>query len=171
MEFSKQPQIKTSVVACVIDEQDRVLLTRRCIEPFCSQWVMPGGKIDHGEPILAALHREVLEEVGIEVRAEGLIDVFEHVNIGKGNDHFIILYYRASPLSFDLKPNGEECTEAVWAAKSALPGYSMPPGTRHILGKIFPELGWGDQAPPPRVPADEIPGEKQLPQICTFENG
>ncbi|WP_432823645.1 NUDIX domain-containing protein, partial [Trichloromonas sp.] len=128
MEFSKQSQIKTSVVACVIDDQERVLLTRRCIEPFCSLWVMPGGKIDHGEPILAALHREVLEEVGIEVRAEGLIDVFEHVNIGKGNDHFIILYYRASPLSFDLAPNGEECTEARWVSKDELAGYSMPPG-------------------------------------------
>ncbi|OHB24884.1 MAG: DNA mismatch repair protein MutT [Desulfuromonadaceae bacterium GWC2_58_13] len=171
MEFSKQPQIKTSVVACVIDEQDRVLLTRRCIEPFCSLWVMPGGKIDHGESILEALHREVKEEVGIEVRAEGLIDVFEHVNVGQSNAHFIILYYRASPLSFDLKPNGEECTVAVWVGKSALSGYPMPPGTRHILGKVFPELGWGDQPPPARIPADEIPGEKQLPQVCPFENG
>ncbi len=170
MEFRKQA-IKTSVVACVIDEKERVLLTRRCIEPFCSQWVMPGGKIDHGEPILAALHREVMEEVGIEVRAETLIDVFEHVNVGKQNDHFIILYYRASPLSFDLKPNGDECTEAIWVAKNSLSGYSMPPGTRHILSKIFPELGWGDQAPSARVMADEIPGEMQLPQICTPENG
>ena len=49
MDFKKQ-SIKTSVVACVIDEQERVLLTRRGIEPFSGQWVMPGGKVDHGEP-------------------------------------------------------------------------------------------------------------------------
>lgn len=171
MEFAKQPLIKTSVVACVIDERERVLLTRRCIEPFCSLWVMPGGKIDHGESILAAMHREVREEVGIEIRAEGLIDVFEHVKVGLRNDHFIILYYRASPLSLTLQPNGEECTEAIWVGKNELPRYPMPPGTRHILGKVFPELGWGDQIPPDRIPADELPGEKQLPQICPFENG
>jgi len=53
-EFKKQ-HIKASVVACIIDEQNRVLLTRRCIEPFCGQWGMPGGKIDHGEPLLEAL--------------------------------------------------------------------------------------------------------------------
>ena len=35
MEFAKQPRIKTSVVACVIDDRERVLLTRRCIQPFC----------------------------------------------------------------------------------------------------------------------------------------
>lgn len=54
MEFKKQ-HIKASIVACIIDEQNRVLLTRRCIEPFCEQWGMPGGKIDHGEPLLEAL--------------------------------------------------------------------------------------------------------------------
>lgn len=169
MEFSKQPRIKTSVVACVIDEQERVLLTRRCIHPFCSLWVMPGGKIDHGEAILTALHREVMEEVGIEVHAEGLIDVYEHVNVGEKNDHFIILYYRARPLSFELKPNGDECTEAIWAAKPDLPRYPMPPGTRHILGKLFPELGWNAPPPPDLLPADELPGEKQLPQVCKVE--
>ena len=64
MRFDKQA-IKTSVVACIIDDQQRVLLTRRCIEPFCGQWVMPGGKVDHGEPLLKALHREVQEEVNL----------------------------------------------------------------------------------------------------------
>ena len=73
MEFKKK-HVKTAVVACIIDDQERVLLTRRCIEPFCDDWVMPGGKIDHGEAILAALHREVEEEVGIKVQVEGLID-------------------------------------------------------------------------------------------------
>ncbi len=170
MEFTKQPHIKASVVACIIDEQERVLLTRRCIHPFCSQWVMPGGKIDHGESILAALHREVEEEVGITVRAEGLIDVFEHIGVGDRNDHFIILYYRASPLSFDLVPNGDECTEAKWVSKDELAGYSMPPGGRHILGKLFPELGWGDEPPPDRVLEDELPGELKLPQICSSED-
>ena len=66
MDFKEQ-SIKTSIVACIIDDQKRVLLTRRCIEPFCGQWVMPGGKVDHGEPLAEALHREVREEVGLEV--------------------------------------------------------------------------------------------------------
>jgi len=170
MEFAKQPLIKTSVVACVIDEQERVLLTRRCIQPFCSLWVMPGGKIDHGEAILAALHREVQEEVGITVRAEGLIDVYEHVGVGEKNEHFIILYYRASPLCLDLKPNGDECTEAIWVGKAELPRYPMPPGTRYILGKLFPELGWHETAPPERRPNEELLDEN-LPQVRPAEEG
>jgi len=155
MDFTKQT-IKTSVVACIIDDQQRVLLTRRCIEPFSSQWVMPGGKIDHGEALLAALHREVREEVGLEIRAEGLIDVYEHLGIGSRQDHYVILYYRCTPLSFALKPNRDECTEALWAPSQRLPGMALPPGCRHILAQVYPELGWG-QTPKPEDAADEIP--------------
>jgi len=164
MDFTKQP-IKTSVVACIIDEKERVLLTRRCIPPFCGQWVMPGGKIDKGEAILAALHREVLEEVGIGIRIDALVDVFEHIGVGERNDHFIILYYRAHPLSLDLAPNGEEVTEAIWVEHHRLPAFHLPPGTRHILSKIFPDLGWGQGAPPVRHPEAELPGGQPLPQL------
>lgn len=137
MDFKKQ-SIKTSVVACIIDDQERVLLTRRCIEPFCGQWVMPGGKVDHGEPLLEALHREVREEVGIEVHIDGLLDVYEHVALGDNNDHYVILYYRAHPLTVELLPNDQEVTEADWVSAEDLAKHNMTPGTRHILAKVYP---------------------------------
>jgi 8-oxo-dGTP diphosphatase len=137
MDFKKQ-SIKTSVVACVIDEKERVLLTRRCIEPFCGQWVMPGGKVDHGEPLLEALHREVREEVGIEVHVDGLLDVYEHVALGDNNDHYVILYYRTHPVTNELHPNNMEVTEAEWVSAKQLTNYDMTPGTRHILAQIYP---------------------------------
>jgi 8-oxo-dGTP diphosphatase len=157
MEFRKQA-IKTSVVACIVDGDGRVLLTRRCVHPFCGQWVMPGGKIDLGEPIVEALHREVREEVGLEIRVEGLIDVFEHLRVGDNGDHFVILYYRAAPLSLDPTPDGVECTEAVWVEQERLPGLALTPGTRHILAKVFPDVGFGNGAPPPLSAEGEVPG-------------
>lgn len=141
MEFRKQA-IKTSVVACVVDAAGRVLLTRRTVEPFHGLWVMPGGKIDHGEPILQALHREVREEVGIEVRVEGLIDAYEHIGVGSNGDHFVILYYRAAPLTLELHPDGVECDEAVWVEARQLPQMQLAPGARHILSRLYPELPW-----------------------------
>jgi 8-oxo-dGTP diphosphatase len=150
MDFTKQ-HIKTAVVACIIDGDDRVVLTRRCIEPFCGQWVMPGGKIDHGEPLLEALHREVREEVGLEVHVDGLVDVYEHVGIGPHNDHYVILYYRAHPVSLELTPNGDEVTEARWVPAAELCRYNMTPGSRHILARLFP----GCLADPGQ-PADEL---------------
>jgi 8-oxo-dGTP diphosphatase len=166
MDFTKQPRIKTSVVACIIDERQQVLLTRRCIPPFCGQWVMPGGKIDHGEAILAALHREVREEVGLDIQVEGLIDVFEHVRVGEHDDHFVILYYRAAPVGGALKVNCDECSEAVWMPREQLPLLDLPPGTRHILTRIFPELAW----PTTATPAD-APCSADNPLMCSIEKG
>jgi 8-oxo-dGTP diphosphatase len=136
----KKEHIVTSVVAVIIDDEDQVLLTRRNISPFHGLWVMPGGKIDLGEPILKALHREVMEEVGLEVEVGELIDVFEHLTPGEENDHFIILYYRCRPLFCDINHNHVEVAEAQWVSRGELKNYPMPDGTRFILGKIFPEL-------------------------------
>lgn len=136
----KKEHIVTSVVAVIIDSDERVLLTKRNIAPFQGMWVMPGGKIDLGEPILKALHREVMEEVGLEVEVEDLIDVFEHLTPGGENNHFVILYYRCRPLSCAIDHNPQEVIEARWVARNELPSYKTPDGTRFILGKIFPEL-------------------------------
>lgn len=155
MDFTKQ-SIKTSVVACIIDDQKRVLLTRRCIEPFCGQWVMPGGKVDHGEPLLQALHREVREEVGIDVHVDGLLDVYEHVALGARNDHYVILYYRAHPLTVQLTPNNQEVTEAAWVDSNELEAYQMTPGTRHILAQVFP-----GSLQDPGEPEDELASRRR----------
>jgi 8-oxo-dGTP diphosphatase len=136
----KKEHIVTSVVAVIIDDEQRVLLTRRNVAPFKDMWVMPGGKIDLGEPILRALHREVREEVGLEVEVGGLVDVFEHLSPGEENDHFIILYYRCRPLYCEIRHNQTEVAEARWVARGDLAGYLLPEGTRYILAKVFPEF-------------------------------
>ncbi len=136
----KKEHIVTSVVAVIIDHEDRVLLTKRSIAPFHGKWVMPGGKIDLGEPILKALHREVMEEVGLEIEVEDLIDVFEHLTPGEDNSHFIILFYLCRPLYCAVNHNPHEVEEARWVSRSDLANYEMPEGTKYVLGKLFPEL-------------------------------
>jgi 8-oxo-dGTP diphosphatase len=123
----RKQHVVTSVVAVIVDPDDRILLTRRAVAPFLGLWVMPGGKIDLGEPILRALHREVREEVGLEVSVEGLVDVFEHLTPGSDNDHFVILYYRCRPVTHAVVPNPHEvaearCPRAHAAAKSGRAG-------------------------------------------------
>jgi 8-oxo-dGTP diphosphatase len=136
----RKQHVVTSVVAVVVDDAERVLLTRRSIPPFQGLWVMPGGKIDLGEPILRAVHREVREEVGIEIVVGEIVDVFEHLTPGPQNDHFVILYYRCRPKGHELLPNPAEVAEARWVPRAELPGFAMPEGTRYILGKLFAEL-------------------------------
>jgi 8-oxo-dGTP diphosphatase len=134
----KKDYVVTSVVAVIINFAGEVLLTKRNIPPFLGQWVMPGGKIDLGEPIIKAVKREVFEEVGLEVEVQNLLDVFEHVTPGEDHYHFVILYYRCHPLSNELNHNDAEVAEARWVPKSELWQYNMPKGTKFILEKLFP---------------------------------
>lgn len=127
-------------MAVIVDDEGRVLLTRRSVPPFLDLWVMPGGKVDLGEALVDALKREVHEEVGLEVEIEGLIDVFEHITPGEENCHFVILYYRCRPLYCDVVHNKDEVSEFAWVSCSDLVKYDMPAGGRFILGKIFPEF-------------------------------
>lgn len=140
----KKDHIVTSVVAVIVDSDGQVLLTKRNVNPFKGEWVMPGGKIDLGEPIIAALQREVREEVGLEVEVQDLVDVFEHVTPGDDNYHFVILYYRCRPLSCDISHNHEEVSEVCWAARDKVADFRMPEGTRFIMGKVFKA---GQQSP------------------------
>jgi 8-oxo-dGTP diphosphatase len=136
----KAGHIVTSVVAVIVDDQDQVLLTKRNVPPFQGEWVMPGGKIDLGEPIVEALKREVYEEVGLEVEVGQLIDVFEHVTPGQDNYHFIIIYYLCTPVFCDISHNQHEVAEARWVPRDELMNYKIPAGAKFILGKIFPEV-------------------------------
>ena len=86
----------TSIVAAVgavILRGDDVLLIQRARAPFQGHWSIPGGKIDHGEPHLTALAREVLEETGVTFDVLGLIGVFEALPDRRDDRHFLMIDY------------------------------------------------------------------------------
>jgi 8-oxo-dGTP diphosphatase len=135
MKYRKKA-VRTAVVAIVRDDEGRILLTKRAIPPYLGKWVMPGGKIDPGEPITAALIREVKEEVGLDVHVERLVDIFEVTPSAEHRDHYVILYYLASPRGGRLVFN-EEISEVTWADRNTLSNLEITEGTRHILSKVL----------------------------------
>lgn len=67
----RQP-VRLVVGAAIVDDLVRPtrLLSARRTEPaaLAGGWELPGGKVDEGESPLSALHREVLEELGVRVQ-------------------------------------------------------------------------------------------------------
>jgi 8-oxo-dGTP diphosphatase len=58
------------VAAALYDERGQVLIAQRPVgRHMAGRWEFPGGKVDGGETELAALTRELREELGIEVAA------------------------------------------------------------------------------------------------------
>lgn len=87
-----KPTITISVGA-VIFRGDAVLLIRRAKPPFEGQWSIPGGRLEFGETIEQAIHRELREETAITARLTGPIGVFEAIpaNVAGFDAHVVMV--------------------------------------------------------------------------------
>jgi ADP-ribose pyrophosphatase YjhB (NUDIX family) len=69
---------KIAVGTIIRTEQHRLVLVRRAIEPGYGKWVFPGGYVDRGEPLTVAAIREAREESGLDVRLDGLVNIYSY---------------------------------------------------------------------------------------------
>ena len=65
--------VRPSVSAVIFDRRGRLLLQQRSDG---GQWGLPGGSVEVGESVTAAVAREVLEETGLRVTVRRLIGVY-----------------------------------------------------------------------------------------------
>lgn len=56
------------VVAAIIKKEDKIFITRRGYGEFIDMWEFPGGKIESGETKEEALHREIKEELELDIK-------------------------------------------------------------------------------------------------------
>lgn len=125
----------TLVVAAVLVRAGRVLAARR-IQP-AGKWEFPGGKREPGEEPLAALQRELEEELGIGVRVHA-----EIVPSGGGvwpiNERLVIRLWYASPLG---DPQCRADHDALaWLTPAELPDLDWLAADVPIVARIAAEL-------------------------------
>lgn len=110
----------------LIRDGERILLVQRGRPPFQGYWSLPGGGVELGETVEAALRREVREETGLEVAAGrflGYTDAIEHDAEGRVRYHYVIMYFEAHLAGGVLSP-ADDAAEARWVA---------PPEARQLL--------------------------------------
>jgi 8-oxo-dGTP pyrophosphatase MutT (NUDIX family) len=90
---------------------------------YTQKYVLPGGGINPGEEIIAALMREVREETSIQVEVGEFLhfetDFFYYDPLDLAI-HGFLFYYRCKPLSLDISlpdyPPEEELELALWVS-------------------------------------------------------
>lgn len=90
------------VVGCIVEEQGRILLCKRAIEPRHGYWTVPAGFLELGESTVQGAVRETLEEAGASVEVIAPYAHFDVPHIGQA-----YLFYRARLRSPELSAGPE----------------------------------------------------------------
>lgn len=96
----------------------KLLLVRRAMNPERGKWSLPAGFVDQGEDPRATAAREALEETGLVVTVESVIDVFYNPP-GQGGASIFILY-RAQRVGGELVA-GDDAEAAAFFGLDQLP--------------------------------------------------
>lgn len=121
------------VVAAVIVRDSRVLICQRTEkQAFALQWEFPGGKVEAGEELRAALARELREELGIEAAVEQEIaSVLHEYAEGLAVElHFFLVK------EFVGEIENRIFREVRWEERTALDSESFLEADREVVRKI-----------------------------------
>jgi 8-oxo-dGTP diphosphatase len=114
----------------VVVRDGQLLLARSPVPGGPSEWVMPGGGMEHGEDPYDTVRREVEEETGYLIEVTGLLGVgsFRGTLPGRGlrrpaDHHSVQLVYEGRVTGGDLRNEIGGSTElAAWQPLDAVPG-------------------------------------------------
>ena len=109
------PKVAVGTIITAGSGDNRIVLVRRAIEPGYGLWVFPGGYVDRGEEVTAAARREAREEAGLEVRLDGLVNIYSYAE-----RPLIIIVYSATWIGGELCTD-EECLEARLFSPEEIP--------------------------------------------------
>jgi ADP-ribose pyrophosphatase YjhB (NUDIX family) len=125
--------------AAVVIHEGRVLLIRRGKPPSAGEWSIPGGAVELGESVEAALRREVREETGLEIAVGRFLEVFERVEPdgdGGVRFHFVVLDYAATVVGGTLRA-GDDAADAAFAEPDDLDRYALADTVRRVIARAL----------------------------------
>jgi ADP-ribose pyrophosphatase YjhB (NUDIX family) len=121
-----------TVGALIVGPSGRVLLVRT--HKWRDRWGVPGGKVDLGETLLEAVHREVREETGLELDEVVWAPVLEAVDHPEFHRpaHFVLLNFVARARGEVVALN-EEAQAFVWTTPEAALAMDLNAPTRALV--------------------------------------
>ena len=125
---------KLVVAALVRDGEGRILLTqRRHDQPMPLKWEFPGGKVEPGEAPVAALAREIQEELGCAAEVGRIDEVVFHAYAEF--DLYMLVYV----CTLDGEPRAVEVAQVHWVTPDRLLGYDVLPADVAIVERLARE--------------------------------
>jgi ADP-ribose pyrophosphatase YjhB (NUDIX family) len=129
-------------VGAIIFEGDSVLLVERAGEPLKGWWSIPGGLLETGETLEAAIQREVREETGLLVDVVSRFDIFERIMrdaAGRAEYHYVLVDYICKAAGGILQP-GDDVSRVEWVPCARLDEYKVTSGTVAAVKRAYSDV-------------------------------
>jgi 8-oxo-dGTP diphosphatase len=142
-EFPANPLV--GVGAVIVNDRGHVLLVRRATEPMLGHWSLPGGLLELGESLSEGVQREILEETGLIVEPQAIVEVIDRIY--RNSDaktpqiryHYVVVDYWCRVTGGKLEPSSD-ASEVAWVNRAEWKDtnfYSLEPITVQVI-----EKGW-----------------------------
>jgi 8-oxo-dGTP diphosphatase len=119
-------------VSAAIFRDDRILLVRRARSPARGFYSLPGGRVEFGETLHEALHREVDEETALKIEIIGLAGWREVVPGTSGGGHYLIMSFAARWLAGDPVLN-DELDDFKWLSPDDVGHLKLTGGLQEVI--------------------------------------
>jgi 8-oxo-dGTP diphosphatase len=108
--------IGVGVGAALFDAEGKIFLTLRGPDAKNERgrWEIPGGSVEFGETLEAALAREMMEEYGVEIAVHGLLGIFDHILPDEGQHWVSPTYMCAITAGIPMIREPAKCAAIGW---------------------------------------------------------
>tara|TARA_B100000678_G_scaffold48332_1_gene38136 strand:+ start:968 stop:1390 length:423 start_codon:yes stop_codon:yes gene_type:complete len=107
-----------------------LLLVKRGTDPGKGLWSLPGGRVESGESVIAAVLREFKEETGLEGVCGSFVGWVERMGV---DHHFVVMDFLVTALEDGEPVAGGDALEARWVASEELASMDLSDGLFDFL--------------------------------------